>query len=337
MKEYTNPVSHNPFVTGVIDKRVTIELSLRCNSKCIFCSRNASPSVEGCPLSKEEVDEILVDAKEKGICYVEFAGGEAVLDKNLPYYFRRVHELGMETQLITNGQAFSNKDLCDELLPLIDYLQLSVPCYDRETYDKLMGIPGAFNKLQKAFENIKEYTRPVSLFIILLKSTLPFLVSTAEKFNTLPNLKNISLMYPYLEGRMFTCLEEFLPFSEMWDTLFPFLLRIKTFKGPKPGVGCGLAPFCAFYPFERELRLPTKITPTGKEVARKYSDNSISEYKVEDILLDRNKLPFCRECIYDKVCYGIPLSYKILFNDLKPITIEDDERRKERQPAYIIP
>jgi MoaA/NifB/PqqE/SkfB family radical SAM enzyme len=316
-----------------IDTKVTIELNLTCNVKCIFCSRNASPLAEGCPLSKGEVEEILVDAKKKGAYYVEFAGGEAVLDKNLPYYLQKTHELGMGTQLITNGLCFSSRKVCEEIVPQLDMLQLSIPCYDEETYERLMGTPGSFKRLQSALSNLKEYDCWKSLFIILLKSTLPFLTTTLERVSPfLLNLKNVALMYPYLEGRMFNCLEEYLPFSELKLSLVPLLLKASELR---LGVGCGLAPVCALYPFDTYLQLPTKDIPSGKEVSRKYSDNSISEYKIEDLLQKRVKPPFCKECVYSEACYGIPSDYKVLFNDLRPIGEEDVRRRKERQHEIL--
>lgn len=310
---------------AVSRNKVSIELNLKCNANCIFCSRDASKENLGFSLDPEEVKDLIDSAKNSGALLIEFSGGEALLDPHLPDYLDYTHSLGMQTQLITNTLGFSSLSLCQTLLPKLDFLEMSIPCLDEETYNRLIG-RNAYSQLIRALENVKNSECQKQLFVIVLKSTLPFLLNTLEFFKDFKNLNSIALMYPYLGGRLFSYPEEYLSFSEINPYIGSFLKRARDLH---ISVACGNAPLCAFFPYENLIFVDSKETSYKKNVARKYSDESISTYKVESLLLDRVKYPQCDNCIYKESCYGVREEYKILFNDIEPITQEKHENRKE--------
>lgn len=303
--------------------KTSIELNLRCNANCIFCSRDASKDNLGFSLDPEEVINLIDSAKNSGSYFIEFSGGEALLDPFLPKYLDYVHSLKLQTQLITNTLGFSSPSLCQDILPRLDFLEMSVPCLDKETYNRLIGVD-AHARLLKSLENIRNSPCQKQLFVMVLKSTLPFLLDTLDFFKNFKNLNSIALMYPYLGGRMFSCPEEYLSFSEIKPYIIPFLKKANEFH---ISVACGNAPICAFFPYENLLFIDSKGVSYKKDVARKYSDGSISSYKVRDLLQDRVKYPQCEKCIHNEICYGVREEYKILFSDIEPITQEKNENR----------
>lgn len=305
--------------------KVTIELNLKCNANCIFCSRDASGANRGFSLSFEEVKNIIETSKRSGTRMIEFTGGEALLDSLLPDYLDYTHELGMQTQLITNTLGFSNPILCERLLPKLDSIEMSVPCVNENTYNKLTG-KKAYSQLITALNNIKKSDCQKQVFIIALKSNLPYLLDTLEFFKDFRNLNYISIVYPLLEGRMHSLFDEYLSFSEFRFYIIPFLKRAKDLGINIVG---SKIPLCAFFPYENFIFINSKEFPYKKKVIRKYKNEHVCAYREENLLDDRVKYLECKECIYKDSCLGVIGEYKILFKKIDPITREKNENRSK--------
>lgn len=305
--------------------KVTIELNLKCNANCIFCSRAASDDNRGFSLNSKEVKNIIETAKKSDARMIEFTGGEALLDPLLPDYLDYTHKLGMQTQLITNTLGFSSLVLCEKLLPKLDSIEMSVPCVEENTYNRLTG-KKAYFQLMTALNNIKESDCQKQVFIIALKSTLPYLLDTLEFFKDFKNLNYISIVYPLLEGRMHSLFEEYFSFFELRSYIIPFLKKAKdlgvTIVGSK-------IPLCVFFPYENFIFINLKEFPYKKKVMRKYKGEHLCAYEEENLLYDRVKYLECEECIYKDSCLGVMKEYKILFKKIDPVTREKNESRSK--------
>lgn len=106
-----------------------------CNFRCPFC-HNASLVLEGKEQNYLEEDELLTFFKKRyGILEgVVFTGGEPLLHRDLPDFFRKVKEIGYRIKLDTNG---TNPDLLEQLIGegLVDRVAMDIKnapdCYGR--------------------------------------------------------------------------------------------------------------------------------------------------------------------------------------------------------------
>lgn len=134
-----------------------IELTQKCNLKCVHCFADASADVEG-ELSYEDVVVLYKKMEELGMIYANLSGGEPLLNRD---FFRIIDfavKQPFETCLLTNGLLWS--DECIEKLCEIDVerslmIQISLDGnYDvmsRErliTYDQYLKIIDTIRKFK---------------------------------------------------------------------------------------------------------------------------------------------------------------------------------------------
>jgi len=120
-----------------------------CNCKCKTCDLWKKSSEYKNDLPKEEIFKMLKDAKKSGIISYTAWGGEPLLCKDLPEILKFAKEQELITTVITNG--FLLKDRCNEILPFLDFLIVSIDSNDY-LHDKMRGVRGL---RKRAIEGIK--------------------------------------------------------------------------------------------------------------------------------------------------------------------------------------
>ena len=120
-----------------------------CNCRCKTCNAwKKSPEYKD-DLSKEEIFNMLEDAKEAGIiCYTAW-GGEPLLRKELPEILKFAKTQNLVTTVVTNGLIL--KERYKEITPFLDFLVVSIDSND-DTHDKMRGVKGV---RERAIEGIK--------------------------------------------------------------------------------------------------------------------------------------------------------------------------------------
>lgn len=133
----------------VAPKAIEIELTNRCDLRCVFCPNYSHKRKRG-TMSFETFKNIVDGIKELGISQVVFSGfGECLLDRNiiekLDYLHR--HKRVAYVQLVTNGVLLTpelSKKICEgELVSLVN---ISIEAADTETYETIHNVD-AFDKV----------------------------------------------------------------------------------------------------------------------------------------------------------------------------------------------
>ncbi len=81
-----------------------LELSGRCNERCVHCYANAAPEVDR-GLSFETIEGCLRDARELGLSTVQFTGGDPLLEPTLEPAIELAGTLGLRVEVYTNALA----------------------------------------------------------------------------------------------------------------------------------------------------------------------------------------------------------------------------------------
>ncbi|MBU0943127.1 MAG: radical SAM protein [Proteobacteria bacterium] len=146
-----------------------IEFSRICNFRCSYCY---VPEKRDCTdeLSREELRDVLLQAKEMGARKIIILGGEPSIYPHLVEMISFLHEHNFEIEMFTNGSG-----LTPELAAILAQAQvrvvLKLNSRNREIQDQLAGRTGAFDIIQSAFANLKQAGYPAP-HLFLAMSTI---------------------------------------------------------------------------------------------------------------------------------------------------------------------
>lgn len=142
-----------------ITRRFVLHVGFSCNERCIFCYyRESLEKGTVKDLTTHQIKKRLGFARKFGKTAVDFSGGEPTIRKDLPEVIRYAKKIGFaDICVITNGLMMANYDYCKELLDagLTDTL-FSLHGSSNGLHDYLTRVPGSYEKLLKAMDNMKK-------------------------------------------------------------------------------------------------------------------------------------------------------------------------------------
>jgi len=169
----------------VLTKRGVIWLGQTCNLRCHFCyfldRINSSSHPEHAFMSLDKAKKIcstLVDFYHNNS--IDIQGGEPTIYPGIYELITHCRKIGLLPTLITNALVLADIDRCKKILDAgIRDLLVSVQGLG-ETYDKIVGVPGAYEKQAKALENFQQLGIPIRFNCVLCKMALPQLSDIAK-------------------------------------------------------------------------------------------------------------------------------------------------------------
>jgi radical SAM protein with 4Fe4S-binding SPASM domain len=144
----------------------TIETTFRCNLRCAHCyvnepvgAREVRERELPLPRLKRLVDEI-VDA---GCLFVLITGGEVLARPDFPELYVYAIRKGLLVTVFTNGTLVTDRiaDLFDEYRP--ENVEISLYGMTRETYERVTGVPGSYDKCIAGIERLVARDIPLTL------------------------------------------------------------------------------------------------------------------------------------------------------------------------------
>jgi MoaA/NifB/PqqE/SkfB family radical SAM enzyme len=127
-------------------------VTTRCNARCSFCDIWKEPAMPDAVLP--DVVANLAPARQAGCRFVDFTGGEPLLNRDLPRFLAEAKRLGYITSVTTNCLLFPER--AQELAGLIDLLHFSINADSAEQHDGMRGVPSfgrVLDSVGKAFLN----------------------------------------------------------------------------------------------------------------------------------------------------------------------------------------
>lgn len=166
----------------------TIELTQSCNFSCQHCynfdrTTKSKPDFDASEnLSREEVFKSIKELSELGALFLNFTGGEVLLDKNIFDYVRYARDRNILPRLKTNGVLLSD-DIARELFTNgVDSIDVSLYGADEETYKEFTG-KADFKNTIEGVRSARRNNIEVYLNIILHKKNykdLDFMMKLAS-------------------------------------------------------------------------------------------------------------------------------------------------------------
>ena len=173
---------------------IDIELTERCNNRCIHCYINQpekAPHLQSRESSTEAVKDILQQAVNLGCLDVRFTGGEPLLREDFPELYQFARQLGLRVFLFTNARLITH-DLVTLFakMPPGKPVEVSVYGMQASSYDAVVATRGAFDEFWRGMQLLKEYGIPFTV----KQSLLPQNRNEQPEFEafaaTLPHMHN---------------------------------------------------------------------------------------------------------------------------------------------------
>jgi MoaA/NifB/PqqE/SkfB family radical SAM enzyme len=110
-------------------------VTMRCNARCSFCDIWREEA--GLDATLNDVSINLLHARQAGCRFVDFTGGEPLLNKHLPQFLQHARRLGFITSVTTNCLLFPER--AKELTGLVDLLHFSLNADTAGLHDAIRG------------------------------------------------------------------------------------------------------------------------------------------------------------------------------------------------------
>ena len=135
-----------------------IEFSRICNFRCSYCYVPDSSEYRN-ELSREEIKDVILQAKALGARKIIILGGEPSIYPHLVEMLRFLGREGLEIEMFTNGSGV-DKALAAVLAEEKVRVVLKLNSRDEAIQDRLAGKKGAFQIINRALANLQEAGYP---------------------------------------------------------------------------------------------------------------------------------------------------------------------------------
>jgi len=144
-----------------------IELTLRCNERCLHCYAGSDPERSE-TLTGNEVKRVLDEARTMGNPRVQFTGGDPLIHPDLVELVRYAHRLDFDTiEIYTNGLLL-HQPLLQQLAPFAPRFAFSVYSHRAEHHDAITRVPGSHGRTVDAIRRVVAMQLPVRTSMIIM-------------------------------------------------------------------------------------------------------------------------------------------------------------------------
>ena len=171
------------FTLREIPYEIYLFVTYHCNLKCAHCydihDRNASlkESGEGMPdLTLEEYKELVQEAKQLGVQKIILTGGEPLLNPITLELGSYIYELGLDTELITNGILVDTSN-AGAIAGSFKTITVSLDSINKESQEKMRG-KGTFEKVLESIKILKKHDAYIRVNSVITKANVNQILDT---------------------------------------------------------------------------------------------------------------------------------------------------------------
>ncbi|HVV15933.1 MAG TPA: radical SAM protein [Polyangia bacterium] len=144
----------------------TLEVTHRCPLACAHCYNNlpvGDAEARRRELSADELKRIIDELADAGGLWLLFTGGEIFARRDFLDIYRHAKTRGFLITLFTNGTQITEA-IADTLAEWPPFsIEITLYGRTRETYERLTGVSGSFDKCMRGIRLLKERALPLSL------------------------------------------------------------------------------------------------------------------------------------------------------------------------------
>lgn len=287
-----------------------LRVDFHCNQRCPFCFVSTSNH----RLSIAQIEQTLSRIKNKTDSIVVLSGGEPTLHPDLLSVIHRIYELGFPNISIqTNAVKLADDHLAEQVIMAgVKSFVVSFQSHIPEVYDQLTGTRNMFERACRGIRNLRALGACVDQNVIMNRlniTTLDSYISfSLEKLYGGP--RKGAIFFTLMNG---TGHEKARDLAISLDEIRSPLARAVEICRSN---GLAVAPFfgeCA----------PPPCVIDHPEITHTNSAPSNITYCDGTNLPENGRVKsyHCRECVFDYICFGVPVEYARLFGleGLRPV------------------
>lgn len=297
-----------------------IQLTRKCNRRCIFCS---NPYVDD-ELSFRDIVKQIDYYKKKGVNEIIFSGGEPTLNASIFDAIKYCRKLGLECRIITNGDNLADEKYAKKLADAgLKNINISIYSHKKDVQDKLTQIDGSYEKTLLAIENALKHISIPIINITINKLNADYLDDTIKYIlNKFPDIKHFVFNNLDPTGR---AIQNKWTIPRLVDLEFglhktlSYLLSIgKSFRVER-------VPLCYMQGFEEFSTETRKIIKNETYRCLFLNENNRELREIKNFYYTKAKC--CEACSLNEVCAGLNPRYEKLFgtDELFPVFQSKDE------------
>jgi radical SAM protein with 4Fe4S-binding SPASM domain len=146
---------------------VHIDLTWRCNERCIHCYLDHDDHAE---LSLGELRDLLDQMAEAGTMFLTLSGGEIFLRKDLFDILEHARFRGFDIKLKTNALLIGAAEAARIASLGVHQVQISVYSHQSRIHDAITKVPGSLNRTLRAIGLLRAHGIHVVIACVLMKS-----------------------------------------------------------------------------------------------------------------------------------------------------------------------
>ena len=329
----------NNFTSRKIPYSAQIELTLRCNAKCPFCSIHSLPeSILGIDMTTEQIKYLIDELANLGVLALSFTGGEPTLRKDLPeivYHTGVVHNF--MNGIATNGYLLP-KLLKENKMEGLDYVLISLDYPTADQHNKMRGIK-VFDKIIESIQLANKRDIKIIISTVVMKDNIHLMdeiCQLTEKLGCSLEIypcEDIIRDYPNKSYHIQN-IQEMIPDISTWANQIKLLRKqyrniltdpfsvnvVQSGFGGYPSYNqdilrCHVAEAYLFISHDGFISYPCKIHPIIKLNALKYPLSTIYySDKVKEIMKMHDNYKFCNKCrLGCAIASSIPTRWKTVY------------------------
>jgi len=277
-----------------MEKNIDIKIAFNCNNNCDFCAQGNKEQIYK---TKDEIEKILIKAKQKGIKEVVFTGGEPTLHKDIIEIVRLAKKLDYKAiQLQTNGRKLCDYNFCKVLKDAgVTEISPSIHSSNYLIHNRLTN-SNSFSQVIKGITNAKKIG-----FKVITNTVINSL-----NYTDLPKLANL-LCYLKVDQFQFAFIHIIGTAWENREWIVPKKSEIMPYVykaldiGIKNKVLCytEAIPYCFMIGYEDHIA--ENIIPDGPVIDANFYLDSYTDYRYSKGKIKGKK---CISCVYNSICEG---------------------------------
>jgi len=161
------PETMSPLLFGQGLGLLFIEMTSRCNERCVHCYAEAGPERhESLPL--HVVRDVLAQSRAFGCPTVQFTGGDPLIHPDIVAAVRQARALGYDDiEIYTNGLLLSERMLA-RLVAYSPRFAFSLYAHEAAIHDGITRVPGSFSRTVAALRRAKAAGMEVRVGVTLM-------------------------------------------------------------------------------------------------------------------------------------------------------------------------
>lgn len=159
---------------NIVPLNASIELTLRCNIRCLHCynfDRDEPRAACDAPeLSTAEILRVMDELREAGCLFVMFTGGEVLSHPELFTFMDHARELNLAVQLLTNGTML-RPGIAAKLASYENLQGVSISLYGAtpEVHDLVTQMPGSWRRTWDGIRRLRHLGVKVRLKFVIMR------------------------------------------------------------------------------------------------------------------------------------------------------------------------